>query len=118
MATTQFHERIAQLAKQLAEEFDDVDESMGDCWLDAIENRAVEIGDALTAELTQQAASTQAVAEESSCPTCGKPGRYQGTRQRALIGRRGPVTIDEPEYYCPCCRKAFFPSDASVGDRG
>jgi hypothetical protein len=42
MATTpQFHERIAQLAKQLAEEFDDVDESMGDCWLDAIENRAV-----------------------------------------------------------------------------
>ena len=49
----------------------------------------------------------------TECPKCGKLGRYQGLRERELIGRRGPVPISEPEYFCPCCRKAFFPEYAS-----
>jgi hypothetical protein len=24
--------------------------------------------------------------------------------------------VSEPEYYCPRCRRAFFPSDPRVGD--
>ena len=47
------------------------------------------------------------------CPTCGKPGQYKGQRERPLIGRRGPVAIAEPEYFCPACRRAFFPDDRS-----
>lgn len=111
----QLRTRIDAFARELAAELGDVDESLGDCWLDAVENQAVELGDAISAELTRQVAQRRAVAEQAPCPQCGAPGRSKGVRQRELIGRRGPVTIAEPEYFCPCCRKAFFPSDG--GDR-
>ena len=113
--TTKMQERIAAFARELAEELGEVDDSNALSWLDAIETRAVEIGDAVHAELVKQTSADRPASDESTCPQCGKLGRYQGQRQRELIGRRGPVTISEPEYFCPCCRKAFFPSDP--GDR-
>lgn len=117
MATSEpMEQRITAMARMLAEEFGEVDESNGDCWLDAVENRAVEIGDALTAELLKQTAERRPLQEEAVCPGCGKLGQYKGHRERALIGRRGPVAIREVEYFCPCCRKAFFPADPR--DRG
>lgn len=117
MATThQIKERIAAFARELAEELGEVDDSDALSWLDAIETRAVEIGDAVSVELLRRKSTDRpAAAEESTCPQCGKLGRYEGHRERELIGRRGPVTITEPEYFCPCCRKAFFPDDR--GDR-
>jgi hypothetical protein len=115
MATSQeIKERIAAFARELAGELGDIDDSDALSWLDAIESQAVEIGDAIGAELLRQKSLHRPVSdEESTCPKCGKPGRYQGHRERELIGRRGPVTLREPEYFCPCCRKAFFPSDPS-----
>ena len=117
MAVTQeMKERIAAFARELAEEMGEVDDSDALSWLDAIETQAVEIGDALGTELLERrAAELPTSDEESTCPKCGKLGRYQGQRQRELIGRRGPVTVVETEYFCPCCRKAFFPGDP--GDR-
>jgi len=117
MATNhEVRRRLEEFARNLCEELDEVDDSEGDCWLDAVENRAVAIGDAITAALiAQQAAKRRPVDTESVCPECGQAGRYRGDRQRDLLSRRGPVTIPEPEYFCPCCRKAFFPDDQ--GDR-
>ena len=111
MATTQgIKERIETFARELREELGEVDESDALSLLDAVETQAVEIGDAISAELVRQRlADRPAGDEESTCPQCGKLGRYEGQRQRELIGRRGPVVITEPEYFCPCCRKAFFP---------
>jgi hypothetical protein len=111
--TSRIDERIEVFARQLAEEFGQIDEEKALSWLDAIENRAVEIGDALTAELLKQKSADRPVEEESTCPQCGKLGRYRGQRQREMVGRRGAVTIAEPEYYCACCRKAFFPEHRS-----
>lgn len=109
--------KIETFAQQLAEEFGEVDEQNALSWLDAIETRAVEIGDAVTTELLKKKSADRPPAEEeSTCPQCGKLGRYQGKRQRELIGRRGPVTIAEPEYFCPCCRKSFFPEHDSDRD--
>jgi hypothetical protein len=117
MATNrEIQERIEELALQLVVELGEVNGEDGDCWLDAIENRAIEIGDALTAALVQQRSRDRPVADEATCPACGQLGRYRGSRQRELISRRGPIRLAEPEYYCPGCRKAFFPSDPS--DRG
>lgn len=114
MATIpEIEQRIAAFARTLSEELGEVDDSDALSWLDAIETRAVQIGDAVTAELLGQYASGRPVEEESACPQCGQPGRYQGRRERELIGRRGPVSIAEPEYFCPCCRKAFFPERPS-----
>lgn len=103
--------RVQEVVEQLQEEFQ-FDASAGDCWLDALENQAVEVGDAVSAALlARQATQRQGPAEESACPQCSRHGRYVGDRDRELISRRGPVKVAEPEYYCPCCRKAFFPSD-------
>jgi hypothetical protein len=109
-------ERIAAIVRELAEEFEEIGEGDSELgWLDAVETWAVEIGDAVTAELMKQTAAARVAEEESVCPNCGKLGRYRCQRERKLIGRRGPVAITEPEYYCPNCRKSFFPEDQSVG---
>ena len=107
--------RIEWMARQLCDGAGEVDESEGDCWLDAVENRAIEMGDALTAAVVKQRSADRPAADEAACPKCGRLGRCRGTRERELITRRGPTTIVEPEYYCPCCRKAFFPADQRVG---
>jgi len=36
---------LEEFVRQLREELDAVDDSEGDCWLDAIENRAVAVGE-------------------------------------------------------------------------
>jgi hypothetical protein len=118
MATSDlFQAKIEVFARQLSEEFGEIDEENLDehalSWLDAIETQAVAIGDAVTTELLRQKSSDRPTEDESTCPKCGKLGRYRGQRERELIGRRGPVTISEPEYFCPCCRKSFFPEDRS-----
>ena len=106
---TKIKERIEAFTRQLHEELGEVDDSNALSWLDAIETQAVEIGDAVHAELVEQTSATRPTEAESTCPGFGQLGRYKGQRKRELIGRRGPVTISEPEYFCPCCRKAFFP---------
>ncbi len=114
MATSdEMKERIAVFARELGE----ADDSNALSWLDALETQAVAIGDAVGVELLQRQAQHRAVAaEQSACPQCGKLCCQQGQRERQLLGRRGPVTISEPEYHCPACRRAFFPSDSR--DRG
>lgn len=110
--TPEIKERIAAFVRELAEELGEVDDSDALSWLDAVERQAVEIGDAMSTELLERrSANLPTSNEESTCPRCGKLGRYQGLRERELIGRRGPVTLGEPEYFCPACRRAFFPCD-------
>jgi len=110
--TPEVKERIAAFVRELAEELGEVDDSDAVSWLDAIESQAVEIGDAMsTALLERRAVELPASAEESTCPRCGKLGRYQGQRERELVGRRGTATVSEPQYFCPACRRAFFPGD-------
>ena len=114
VTTQQMKARVAAFSREMVEEFGEIDDSNALSWLDAVETRAIEIGDAIAAELVKQKSADRPVEEdESTCPTCGKLGRYQGQRERPLVTRRGATTIAEPEYYCPCCRKAFFPDDES-----
>ena len=110
-STDEIRERIEAFARQLCEDLGDVDDSNSLSWLDAVEDQAVEIGDAVTAALVEKSVPRRPVKDESTCPDCSKQGRYRGTRERELVTRRGTATITEPEYFCPCCRKAFFPDD-------
>lgn len=109
-------ERIEAFARELCEELGEVDESLGVCWLDAIENQAIDISDTLHIELVKKKSVECPIQYESTCPQCSKLGQYQGNRERKLLTRRGPADIAEPEYYCPGCRKSFFPENPS--DRG
>ena len=117
MATTsELKARIDAFAKELRAEMGELSVPEEQCWLAAVEDLAAELGDAVATALLEQHSQDQASKVEANCPQCNKPGRYRGSRERAFITRRGPATIAEPEFYCPCCRKAFFPDDA--GDRG
>lgn len=108
--------RIADLAKQLHDELEPVDDAEADSWLDAVENRAVAISDAIAAELVaQQVAERKPEEHEAECPDCHKTGRYVGDRSRELLGRRGTINLAEAKYYCPGCRRDFFPADPSTG---
>ena len=114
MATTaELKARIDAFAEQLRSELGDISVSQEECWLAAVEDLAAELGDAMAVALVEKQSKGRTSEVEADCPKCGKPGRYRGARQRELMTRRGPATISEPEFYCPCCRKAFFPDDAS-----
>ncbi len=116
--TTNLQRRTADLAKPLNDELEPVDDAEADSWPDAVENRAVAISDAIAAELvSQQVAARQPDEHEADCPDCHQTGRYVGDRPRELLGRRGPINIAEPKYYCPGCRRDFFPSDPSTRRR-
>lgn len=104
--------RIEEFARELSAGLGELDESAGTCWFDAIERQATAIGDAVTVALAaQRSAGRPAIAHEAECPECGRAGRCQGDRERALITCRGATTIREPRYFCPCCRKDFFPAE-------
>jgi hypothetical protein len=111
-ADAEVSRRIASVADEIVAELGELDASQGTCWFDAIEREATAIGDAVSrALMARRAAQREAEEREASCPTCGRAGRSQGDRARELITCRGPATIREPKYYCPCCRKDFFPAE-------
>ena len=117
MATTEeFRARVRSMSKQLCEELGEVSVSEEECWLAVVEDLAAELGDAMATGLVEGQSEAHAQEAEADCPKCGQRCGHRGSRERELITRRGPATIREPEYYCACCRKSFFPEDAT--DRG
>lgn len=85
-----------------------------ECLFGALEELAVEVGDAVTREVLEQELATP-VATDCHCPRCGREGLRKGERQRSLQTRRGRVDLTEVECYCRHCRRSFFPSVASAG---
>jgi len=88
-----------------------------------IEELGVQIGDAVCREFVQQAVREQAQADqqcgqEHRCPTCNGPFDSREPEAHPLLTRRGEIGWQEPQAYCPKCRKAFFPSVQEFGDSG
>jgi hypothetical protein len=109
--------RIEAFAEQLREEFGATPAGEHGCLLEAVEDWAVEVGDGVARSLMQKQVSQESAAtDESLCPQCQHSGRWKGQRKRRVETRRGAIHVTEPEYYCPGCRRSFFPADPSVGD--
>jgi len=88
-----------------------------------IEELGVQIGDAVCREFVQQAVSDQAqggaqCGQEQPCPTCNGPLESRDPEPHPLLTRRGQIGWQEPQAYCPKCRKAFFPSVQEFGHSG
>jgi hypothetical protein len=79
-----------------------------------LEDAAIAVGDAITKELVELVLARQAE-QSHECPQCGQRGLQKGERERVIQTRRGEVKFTEPEFYCPRCRRAFFPSLGSSG---
>jgi hypothetical protein len=110
---------LERVAAEFEEEFGPVMQGEHGCWLESIEDWAVLLGDELSrramARQVGTVLSAPAAREESVCPKCDQQGASKGHRKRRIETRRGPIHVDEPEYYCPRCRRSFFPPDARVG---
>jgi hypothetical protein len=78
--------------------------------LSDIEHLARAAGQRIMEQLTSALIDTEAQEEETcTCPECGQKGRYKGRRTRNLVTDTGEVRLERSYYYCPTCRKGFFP---------
>ena len=118
MKTTDLmRQRIQEFARQLQEEFGSPDVGQHGCLLEAAEEWGIQLGDELARTVTQQELPVATDrGEEATCPQCRELARWKGQRKRRIETRRGAIHVSEPEYYCPRCRRSFFPSDACAGD--
>lgn len=85
---------------------------------DEIESHANSLGDQFSALLAQKSLdhSAEVAGELPRCPKCDQPGcQIQEPDPRVIQIARGEVQWNEDEYFCRKCRKAFFPSDRSLG---
>ncbi len=115
--STDLERRIDEFVRELAEEFGELPES-DEPLITQIEDRAIEIGDAVMAKMMERGLQPRLSTDgQECCPTCGQLGHRKGNRGRLLQTRRGTVRIEEPEYYCSACRKSFFPDVQTAGDR-
>ena len=85
----------------------------------SIEEMADQIARLLGAEMIGQAVKRQAgqsvPAELQSCPGCSGPLDEKPSEPRSVRTTTGIADWQEPARYCPRCRRAFFPSEPSVG---
>jgi hypothetical protein len=85
-----------------------------------MEQETTEIGDAIACAMLSQELQEQAEAEghpAGNCGGCGKPIPFDEVAGRLLQARRGEITWQESYGRCRRCRKAFFPSLPSLGNR-
>ena len=69
----------------------------------------------LEALLTVLAADDWPEDELGECPICGGAARKAPDEPRVLTTTRGDVAWKQRVGNCPRCRRAFFPSESSVG---
>jgi phage terminase large subunit GpA-like protein len=85
---------------------------------DHLETLAGALGDEIARQLIQTTVSQQANTSREwtgTCPTCGREGRATHDEPRELVTTQGTVAWVESAQHCPHCRRAFFPSEPSVG---
>ena len=85
-----------------------------------IEDLAVQIGQAVTRNMCDQALQQQAaqpvLAEDQVCPDCGRPVEPADPEPRIVMTRAGDTQWQEPHTHCRRCRRSFFPSVEAPGD--
>ena len=80
-----------------------------------IEQLVREAGQRVMQELTVDLVNEEAATERGTkCPECGHKLRDKGKRKRELVTETGEVSLERGYYYCPTCRKGFFPPRPSM----
>ncbi len=103
--------RVSAMARELARE--EQERLRGAGTMVDLEELACEIGDQITSELVSSAMADRsneaAEAATSECPDCGCRCGPGAPKLRELTGLRGTVRYHEPTFFCPVCRRSFFP---------
>jgi hypothetical protein len=110
--------RLGQIARELGREVYP-DGLSRDTKFSELEKVAGTLGDEIARQLIETQVRGQAEdwsAEAScECPECGGPSSKAPDQPRVLTTTRGDVGWDQRVGYCTRCRRAFFPSEPSVG---
>ena len=110
--------RLGQIARELGREVYP-DGLSRDTRFSELETVAGTLGDEIARQLieTQVRGQAEDWSEEelSKCPECGRPASQAPDQPRVLTTTRGDVTWKQRVANCPRCRRAFFPSEPSVG---
>ena len=78
--------------------------------LSDIERLVRAAGEAVMERFTEDLVAEEAQKPQSwVCPECAKKMRYKGRKERDLVTETGEVRLERAYYYCPTCRKGFFP---------
>lgn len=114
----EFHTRLSQIARELTRELypDGLPRGTQFSELEAI---AGALGDEMARQLieinVQEQADDWPEHELGECPACGGPARKAPDQPRVLMTTQGDVVWKQRVANCPRCRRAFFPSESSVG---
>jgi len=83
-----------------------------------LETLAGAVGDEIARQIIETQVDDQADGFEEEldeCPECHGPARRAPDLPRVLATTRGEVQWNQRVANCPRCRRAFFPSEPSVG---
>jgi hypothetical protein len=76
------------------------------------------VGDAVARAVMRRAVEVQAAQTPVKFCRCGQPLEDPTLEPHILTTRRGEVGWNEPVGTCHQCRRAFFPSEPSLGPAG
>ncbi|GIW91961.1 MAG: hypothetical protein KatS3mg110_0931 [Pirellulaceae bacterium] len=122
-AASGFQQVVSQMTRLMRQEL--FGEAGAPAWgtpFREIEEFCCAIGDMVARELMRQSMAVQAQrvpTGEDVCPECGQSvdtPKDEPFEPHVLDTCRGPVDWNEPKRYCRRCRRAFFPSEPSIGD--
>ena len=114
----EFRIRLGSMARALGREVYP-DGLSRDTKFSELEAVASALGDEIARQLIETQIRGQAEDwpedELGECPECGGPARKAPDQPRVLTTTRGDVAWNERVGHCTRCRRAFFPSEPSVG---
>jgi hypothetical protein len=115
-----FHTRLNEIARELTRKLYPQGLPRGTKFSE-LEAVAGALGDEMARQLieinVQEQADDWPEEELGECPACGGPARKAPDQPRVLLTTRGEVGWKQRVANCPRCRRAFFPSESSVGRR-
>jgi hypothetical protein len=84
-----------------------------------LEELTCQIGDEVARQLCEHelvGRAERALDEEfADCPECGESSMQCVPEPTLLKGLRGELAYNQPRYYCPRCRRSFFPDGGVTG---
>lgn len=112
--------RVRAMVEQLAREHQQELAAAGT--LVDLEELTAGIGDEVGRQLCENELTSRseraAKLEQCECPNCGVLCPRGEPEPVVLQGSRGEVSFNQPSYFCPRCRRSFFPSGRPFGLAG
>ncbi len=103
-------EAEAAIEKMLSETQDKENLMLSD-----IEQSVRVAGGRMMSTFTAKLADEEAQQERNGiCPQCGEKAKYKGKKDRVLVTETGELDLKRDYYYCPTCRKGFFPPGSTM----